>query len=149
MLYSLHKYLFVKDIPVRLFLMLLVIFYTSTLFADVTMKKTISRPSLPIEKPERPIIHPPHAIPVVNTGIVYQDNYYNDNMGNSCQSYIDQIATLNQKISTLQLEVDRLQAREDVRLRKTLQEKNKKELEAFDNRKSTIKSKNSIEIKSK
>ena len=130
----------------RFFLIMLMTLSTSTLFAEVIMKKPITRPSLPIEKPERPIIRPPHGIPVINTGIVYQDNYYNDNVGNSCQQYIDQIATLNQNINTLQREVDRLQAKEDARLQKTLQEKNRQELEAFDNRKSTVKTKNSIEI---
>ena len=123
--------------------------WTSTLFADVIMKKAVEKPFHPIEKPDRPIIRPPHGIPVINTGLVYQDNYYNNNNVNSCQSYIDQIAILNQKISTLQLEVDRLQAREDARLQKTLQEKNREELEAFDNRRSTVKTKNSIEITNK
>ena len=119
----------------------------SLLFAEVTMHKSIPRPViLPIEKPEHPIARPPHIRPIVNTGIVYQDNYYNTNNVNSCQQYIDQVATLNQKISTLQREVDRLQAKEDARLQKILQAKTKKELEAFDNRKSTVKTKNSIEI---
>ena len=133
----------------RFFLIMLMTLSTSTLFADVTMHKSIPKPVLPIEKPDRPIIRPPHGIPVINTGIVYQDNYYNDNVGSSCQQYIDQIATLNQKISTLQREVDRLQAKEDARLQQTLQEKNRQELEAFDNRKSTLKTKNSIEITDK
>jgi len=133
----------------KFFLTMLMIVCTSTLFADVIMKKPIKKPPLPPEKPEHPIIRPPHGIPVINTGIVYQDNYYNNNNMNSCQSYMDQIATLNQKISTLQLEVDRLHARENVRLQKILQEKNRKELEAFDNRKSTVKTTNSIEITNK
>ena len=134
----------------RFFLSLLFSFYASTLFAEVTMKKTISGPViLPIEKPDRPIFVRPPVRPIVNTGIVYQDNYYNDNVGNSCQSYMDQIATLNEKISTLQLEVDRLQSKENVRLQTTLQEKNRQELEAFDNRKSTVKTTNSIEITDK
>ena len=122
----------------------------TTLFAEVTMHKSIPRPViLPIEEPEHPIVRPPHIRPIVNTGIVYQDNYYNTNNVNSCQQYIDQVATLNQKINTLQREVDRLQSKEDARLQKTLQEKNKKELEAFDNRKSSVKTTNSIEITDK
>jgi len=111
--------------------------------------KTVSGPvTLPI-KPDRPIFVRPPVRPIVNTGIVYQDNYYNDNVGYSCQQYIDQISALNQKINTLKREVDRLQSKEDARLQKTLQEKNKQEVEAFDNRKSTVKTKNSIEITDK
>ena len=134
----------------RFFLTLFFSLYASTLFADVTMKKTTSGPViLPIEKPTHPIARPPHALPIVNTGVVYQDNYYNNNNVNTCQQYVDQVATLNQKISTLQREVDRLQAKEDARLQQTLQEKNRQELEKFDNRKSTLKTKNSIEITDK
>ena len=135
----------------RLVLILLfTFFYASTLFSEVTMHKGIPRPViLPIEEPEHPIVRPPHIRPIVNTGIVYQDNYYNTNNVNSCQQYIDQIATLNQKINTLHREVDRLQAKENARLQKILQEKSKKELEAFDNRKSTVKTTNSIEITDK
>ena len=73
----------------RFFLSLLFSLYASTLFAEVTIIKkiTISGPViLPIEKPDRPIFVRPPVRPIVNTGIVYQDNYYNDNVGNSCQS---------------------------------------------------------------
>ena len=132
----------------KLFLSILLLLGSTTLNADlIRAKQAVSGPvTLPIEKPDRPIFVRPPVRPIVNTGVVYQDNYYNDNVGNSCQQYIDQIATLNRKINTLQREVDRLQAKEDVRLQQTLQEKNRQELEAFDNRKSTVKTKNSIEI---
>jgi hypothetical protein len=129
--------------------MILIIFYTPTLFADVTMKKTISRPSLPVEKPDHPIVRPPHVPVVVNPGIVYQDNYYNTNVVNSCQSYIDQIDELNAYIDQIEKEIAELKAKEYERLQKDLKAKHKKELQEFENRKSSIKSKNTIEIKSK
>jgi predicted RNase H-like nuclease (RuvC/YqgF family) len=129
--------------------MILIIFYTPILFADVTMKKTISRPSLPVEKPEHPIVRPPQVPVGVNPGIVYQDNYYNTNVVNSCQSYIDQIDELNAYIDQIEQEISELKAKEYERLQKDLKAKHKKELQEFENRKSSIKSKNSIEIKSK
>ena len=132
----------------RFFFMILITFYTSTLLADVTMKKTISRPSLPVEKPEHPIVRPPHAPVVVNPGIVYQDNYYNTNVVNSCQSYIEEIDELNAYIDQIEKEMAELKAKEYKRLQKDLKAKHKKELQEFENRKSSIKSKNSIEIKS-
>jgi len=133
----------------RLFLILFFTFYTSVLFAEVTMKKTISRPSLPVEKPDRPIVRPPHIPVVVNPGVVYQDNAYNTNVVNNCQEYRDQIDELNAYIDQIENELSELKAKEYERLQKDLQEKHKKELQTFENRKSSIKSKNSIEIKSK
>ena len=133
----------------KYFLILLFTFSTSTLFAEVTMGKAISRPSLPVEKPEHPIVRPPHGLPIVNTGVVYQDNYYNPYTGTSCQSYIDQITALNNEIVDLKTEVARLQAIEDARLQKTLKAKHQKEMDAFNNRKSSVKTTNSIEIKTK
>ena len=133
----------------RFFFMIFIAFYTSTLFADVTMKKTISRPSLPVEKPEHPIVRPPHAPVVVNPGIVYQDNYYNTNVVNSCQSYIEEIDELNAYIDQIEKELAALKQKEYARLQKDLKQKHQKEIEAFDNRKSTVKSKNSIEITDK
>ena len=133
----------------RFFLLILITFYTSTLLADVTMKKTISRPSLPIEKPDRPIVRPPHVPVTVNPGIVYQDNYYTTNVVNSCQSYMDEIDELNAYIDQIEKELAELKQKEYARLQKDLKQKHQKEIEAFDNRKSTVKSRNSIEITDK
>jgi len=133
----------------RLLLILFFAFYTSVLFAEVTMKKPISRPSLPVEKPDHPIVRPPHVPVVINPGIVYQDNYYNTNVVNNCQSYMDQIDELNAYIDQIEKELSEFKAKEYERLQKDLKDKHKKELQTFENRKSSIKSKNSIEIKSK
>ena len=133
----------------RFFLLILITFYTSTLFADVTMKKTIPRPSLPVEKPDRPIVRPPHVPVAINPGIVYQDNYYTTNVVNSCQNYMDEIDELNAYIDQIEKELAALKQKEYARLQKDLKQKHQKEIEAFDNRKSTVKSKNSIEITDK
>jgi len=133
----------------RFFLSLLFTLYASTLFAEVAMKKTISRPSLPVEKPDHPVVRPPHVPVVINPGIVYQDNYYNTNVVKNCQSYMDEIDELNAYIDQIEKELSELKAKEYARLQKDLKAKHKKELQEFENRKSSIKSKNSIEIKSK
>lgn len=114
--------------------------------ADVIARKAIPRPTLPIEKPDRPVsVHPP-VRPIVNTGVVYQDNYYNTNVVNNCQRYMDDIDELNAYIDQIEKELAALKAKENARLQKTLKEKHQKELEKFDNRKSSIKSKNSIKV---
>ena len=135
----------------KFFLLTLLLFHPLLLSANVLAHKTIPRPSLPIEKPEHPIHKPVRPIVpvVVNPGIVYQDNYYNNNVVNSCQPYIDQLAQKDKKISELTAELARLQAIEDARLQKTLKEKHQKEMDAFENRKSSVKTSNKIEIKSR
>ena len=135
----------------KFFLMSLLLFSPLFLSADVIARKTIPRPSLPIEKPAHPIHKPVRPIipVVVNPGIVYQDNYYNNNVVNSCQSYIDQLAQKDKKISELTQELARLQAIEDARLQKTRKDKHQKEMDAFENRKSSVKTTNSIEIKTR
>jgi len=129
-----------------LLLIFFLLFVSSTLFANVTMKKTISRPSLPIEKPERPIVKLPLVKPVVNTGVVYQDNYYNTNVENNCQQYMDQLNEKESEIAALKQEIDRLKAIEAKHLQDTLKAKHDKEMSAFDNRKNSVRSKNSISI---
>jgi len=133
----------------KLLLMVIVILNTFIMAAEtVSAKKVISRPTLPIEKPEHPIVRPPHR-PIIRPAVVYQDNYYTTNVMENCQQYIEQIEALNHEINELNREIDRLQALEDARLQKTLKAKHQKELEKFDNRKNSVKTKNSINIKSK
>jgi len=144
----------VQQVETRITGILIAIFLLGNftlLAAPITATKTISKPSLPIERPERPIHRPVRpVVPVtVNPGVIYQENYYNTNVVNSCQSYMDQIAALNGEITELKTEVARLQAIEDARLQKTLKAKHQKEMDAFDNRKSSVKTTNSIEIKTK
>jgi cell division septum initiation protein DivIVA len=62
---------------------------------------------------------------------------------------MDQIDELNAYIDQIENELSKLKAKEYERLQKDLKDKHKKELQTFENRKSSIKSKNSIEIKLK
>lgn len=127
-----------------------IILSTVLLFGEpITATKTLSRPALPIEKPERPIVRPPLVRPVVNTGVVYQDNYYNTNVENNCQQYRDQLIEKDNEITALQKEIDRLKAIESKHLQDSLKAQHKKEMNDFDNRKSSVKSKNSISITDK
>ena len=73
-----------------------------SLFADITMKKSKK------EKPE--IVLPIHPIrPIVNTGIVYQDNSYNEHYTSNCQHYIDILAEKDKEILTLRSKLANLQ----------------------------------------
>ncbi len=119
---------------------------SAMVFAEVTMQKAEKEKpeiSLPIEKPIRPI-RP--VVPIVNTGIVYQDNYYNEHYTSSCQQYIDILAQKNEEILALKSELQKLQNKEQQKLSKTLKKSYEAELEAFENRKSSIKTKSSVTI---
>ena len=136
----------------KFFIIVIFLLGQLSLFAEsITATKTISRPSLPIERPEHPIHRPVRpVVPItINPGVVYQDNYYNHNVVNSCQSYMDQITKLNQEIADLKREVERLRAIEAAHLQKKLKAEHQKDMNAFENRKSSIKSKNSIKITDK
>jgi len=122
------------------------------LFAEpIIATKTYPRFSDPVVLPEHPIHRPVRpVVPItINPGVVYQDNYYNHNVVNSCQSYMDQITKLNQEIADLKREVERLRAIEAAHLQKKLKAEHQKDMNAFENRKSSIKSKNSIKITDK
>ena len=127
-------------------ILIIFILLSVSISADVVMKKAEKEKpeiSLPIEKPIRPI-HP--IRPIVNTGIVYQDNYYNDNYTSNCQQYIDILAKKDEEILALRSELSKLQNKEQQKLSKSLKKSYNKELEAFENRKNTIKTKNSVTI---
>jgi len=127
-------------------ILMIFVLLSMVLFSDVTMKKAEKEKpeiSLPIEKPIRPI-HP--IRPIINTGIVYQDNYYNDNYISSCQQYIDILVQKDEEILALKIELEKLQNKEQQKLSKSLKKSYEEELDAFDNRKSSIKTKNSVTI---
>ena len=111
--------------------------------ADVVMKKAEKEKpeiSLPIEKPIRPIR------PIVNTGIVYQDNYYNEHYTSNCQQYIDTLAQKDEEILVLRSELKKLKNKEQMQRSEVLKKSYEAELKAFDNRKSSIKTKSSVTI---
>jgi len=127
-------------------ILIIFILLSVSISADVVMKKAEKEKpeiSLPIEKPIRPI-HP--IRPIVNTGIVYQDNYYNDNYTSNCQQYIDILAKKDEEILALRSELSKLQNKEQQKLSKSLKKSYNEELEAFENRKNSIKTKNSVTI---
>jgi len=96
-------------------------------------------------------IKPVHPIagPIVNTGLVRQRNYYNTNYEINCDKYIEILAQKDQEILALKNELEKLQNKEQQKLSKTLKESYDAELEAFDNRKSSIKTENSVTISKK
>jgi len=117
-------------------------------YADVTMHKRPLLPPRPVHpiEPERPIERP-IVRPYVDTAFV--DNRVINNNYESCDKYKDMIDELNAYIDQLEAEIAELKEKEYARLRKELKEKNEKELKAFDKRKSSIKTKNSITITDK
>jgi len=131
-------------------LLMMTMFSGTFLSADVTMHKKISKP-IPVhpiipDKPDRPnIVHPP-VRPIVNTGIVYQDNYYNT--VESCHEYKKHIDELNTYIDGLEAELAALKEKEYAQMREKLKKENEEELKKFENRKSSVKTTNKIEIKS-
>jgi len=132
----------------NIFLLLIVLLLGTFSHADVIMHKKKSKP-VPVHPiiPERPIHKPGGIRPIVNTGIVYQDNYYNTNVVSNCQSYEKHIDELNAYIDTLEAEISALKEKEHARLREKLKKENDAELKKFENRKSSVKTKNHIEIK--
>ena len=112
--------------------------------ADVIAKKTVPKPK-PVHPivPDRPIVQP-GVRPILNTGIVYQDNHYTT--VESCDVYKKQIDELNAYIDGLEAEISALKEKAYANMREELKKKNDAELQKFENRKSTVKTKNSIEI---
>jgi len=115
-------------------------------YADVIMHKKIPKPVPPVYPiiPDKPINRPIGARPVVNTGIVYQDNYYNT--VESCHEYKKQIDELNTYIDGLEAELSALKEKAYAQMREKLKKKNDAELKKFENRKSSVKTTNSIKI---
>ncbi|PHS32480.1 MAG: hypothetical protein COA92_06295 [Sulfurovum sp.] len=120
------------------------ILLVSTLsFADVIMKKPEKEKpevSLPIEKPIHPIR------PIIRPAILYQDNYYNTNYASSCDSYIQIIVKKDEEMASLAKELELLRSKDQARLQKKLKATHEAELKKFEERKSSVKSENTITI---
>ena len=117
-------------------------------YADETAHKRPIIPPRPVHplEPERPIDRP-IVRPYVDTAFV--DNRIINNNYESCDKYKDLIDELNAYIDQLEQEIAELKEKEYGRLREDLKKKHDKEVEAFDKRKSSIKTKNSIRITDK
>jgi len=114
-------------------------------FADLEMKQNVKKPdiSLPIEQPIRPI-HP--VRPIINTGPVYQDNYYNTNVIEQCDRYIVLLEEKDKEIAALKEELYVLRSKAQENLSKTLKHEYEAELKKFDERKSSVKTNHSVTI---
>ncbi len=114
--------------------------------ADITMHKRPLIPPRPVHpiEPERPVDRPVVIRPVVDTAFV--DNRVINNNYESCGKYRYLIDELNAYIDRLEKEIAELKEKEYAHLRKDLKAKHEKEVKKFDERKSSVKSKNRIII---
>ena len=130
-------------------IILAVVFLSVSIFAEVIMRKApVKLPEIeqPIEKPEPPV----RPVPVViNPGIIYQDNYYNPPYATNCDQFISQLREKDAEIAKLRSELAALQSQEQAKLQKELKSSYEAELQKFENRKSSIKSQNSVIITDK
>ncbi len=136
-------------------IILAVIFLSVSVLAEVYMHKAEPKHPIiehPIERPEHPIRRPIRAaaIPVVvNPGLVYQDNYYNTNYASNCEQCMMQLSQKDAEIAKLRSELAALQSKKQAKLQKELKSSYEAELKKFENRKSSIKSHNSVIITDK
>lgn len=133
-------------------IILAVILLSGTVLAEVIMRKApVYHPEIehPIERRDRPV-RPVRPVPVViNPGIIYQDNYYNPSYASNCDQFIAQLREKDAEIAKLKSELAVLRAKEQAKLQKELKSSYESELKKFENRKSSIKSTNSVIISDK
>lgn len=123
----------------------IIIFSAEGITAGSTPSKSTTKPIiLPIIKPVRPIVRP-----IVNTGLVYQDNYYTTNTTNNCESYIEMLNQKDAKIAALTKELKSLKNKEQATMQKNLKKEYDKEMQKFENRKSNSTTKSSAVISNK
>ena len=122
----------------------------TTAFSEV-----IAVPSPPpvIIPPEAtlPIVRPPvrPIRPITRPILVREDYNYYTNVVSSCDEYIKIIAQKDQEIETLKKEIKSLKGQEFTKFQKNLKTEYEQELKKFDERKSGIKTKNSIDVSDK
>lgn len=129
-----------RKIIVSLWVVPVIVLSVEAISAGSTPSRPVTKPSPPLVKPVRPIR------PIVNTGPVYQDNYYTTNVETSCEKYVGMLAQKDQEIVALKQEIERLKKQEQSKLQQRLKEDYDKELKKFDNRKSSIHTKNKAVI---
>jgi len=113
-------------------------------FGDGIIKEIEKVPNvtLSIVKPIRPV----HSI--VRPVVIYQDNY-NHTEYNNCTQYMETITQKDEEILALKSELNALKSKENRKMSKALKKSYDAELEKFDDRKSGIKTKNSIIVEKK
>jgi len=119
-------------------------------FAEVTTGPTPPPVIIPPEA-TLPIVRPPvRPIRPINRPVLVRENYnYYTNVVSSCDEYIKIIEQKDQEISSLKKEIESLKAKEHAKLQKNLRTEYEQELKKFDERKSGIKTKNSIDVSDK
>lgn len=122
----------------------------TTIFAGVTASPT----PLPVVIPPAvtlPIVRPPvrPVRPITRPILVREDHNYYTNVVSSCDEYIRIIEQKDQEIERLIKEIESLKGKEQSKFQKSLKTEYEQELKKFDERKSGIKSKNSINISDK
>ena len=128
-----------------LFLLLMTVLAGTFSHADVTMHKRKTIPAIPIH-PIKPPVNPVRPVLPGYINTAYIDNSVNTY--ESCDKYKDMIDELNDYIDHLEKQVAELQEKEHARLREKLKKKNDVELKKFENRRSSVKTNNKIEIRS-
>ena len=122
---------------------------TALMYGDVLLhqRPILPKPVHPIE-PDRPHKKPivrPIVVPHVDTA--YINNTYVTQ--ESCDAYKQQIEELNAYIDELEKEIHELKEKEYAKLRQKLKEKHAQEMQEFEKRKSSVKTKNTIIVKDK
>jgi len=118
-------------ILLSMLLLSVIVFSAEGIMAESRPAIPITKPTLPITKPVRPVVRP-----IVNTGLVYQDNYYTINTTNSCERYVEMLNQKDLEIAALKKELESLKSKEQRIQQKKLKNEYERELEKFDNRKS-------------
>ena len=132
-------------ILLSIFVLPVIVFSAEGITAGSTPARPITKPIiLPIIKPVRPIVRP-----IVNTGLVYQDNYYTTNTTNSCESYIEILNQKDLEIAALKKELESLKSKEQRIQQKKLKDEYEQGLKQFENRKSNSMTKSRAVISDK
>ena len=122
----------------------------TTIFAEVTAAPA-PRPIIEPPIPTNPIVRPPlRPINPIDRPILVREDYnYYTNPVSSCDEYIRIIEKKNGEIDRLKKEIESLKSKEHAKLQKNLRTEYEQELKKFDERKSGIKTKNSIDVSDK
>ena len=136
-----------RFMPMLIFTLIL---FTSSVLSETTViidgKGMHTKP-----KPVHPIVRPrPQPVrPVVVPVLMHQDNNYYTTVETNCDKFIDIINEKDAEILTLTKALNKLKAEADRQMQETLKKKHHEEMEAFNNRKSSVKTTNSISITEK
>lgn len=111
-------------------------------FADVSVNTIDEAKILPIE-PTNPIVIPPikrvkPIRPATKYLLMNQDNHYYTNVVSNCDKYLEIIDQKDKEIEVLKKEIESLRNKEQSKMQKSLKEAYDKEMQKFENRKSSI-----------